>query len=67
MSSSKVAAQDPRGAWVGTDDLNGEKNDLHCTKDGFVELGRRFAAKSVELLARPSPAAFKPADFKRGG
>ncbi|MEI8375871.1 MAG: sialate O-acetylesterase [Planctomycetota bacterium] len=63
----KVATQDPRGAWVDTDDLNGEKNDLHCTKDGFVELGRRFAAKSVELLARPNPTAIIPAEFKRTG
>jgi len=57
----KVAMQDPRGAWVDTDDLNGVKNDLHCTKDGFVELGRRFAAKSVELLARPHTPAINPA------
>jgi hypothetical protein len=63
----QVATQDPRGAWVDTDDLNGEKNDLHCTKDGFVELGRRCAAKSVEVLARPIPAALKPAEFKRTG
>ena len=63
----KVATQDPRGAWVDTDDLNGENNDLHCTKDGFVELGRRFAAKAVELLARPIPAAPEPAEFKRAG
>lgn len=60
----KVATQDPRGAWVDTDDLNGEKNDLHCTKDGFVELGRRFAAKSVELLARPIPSATKQEPIK---
>ena len=59
----KVATQDPRGAWVDTDDLNGENNDLHCTKDGFVELGRRFAAKSVEVLAKPNTPAIKPARF----
>ncbi|MCE9608767.1 MAG: sialate O-acetylesterase [Chthoniobacter sp.] len=56
----KVATQDPRGAWVDTDDLNGNKNDLHCTKEGFVELGHRFAAKSVELLSKPQPSAAKP-------
>jgi hypothetical protein len=50
----KVASSDPRGAWVDTDDLNGEKNDLHCTQEGFTELGKRFAAKSVELLSKPS-------------
>jgi len=59
----KVATQDPRGAWVDTDDLNGNNNDLHCTRDGFVELGRRFAAKSVQLLARPNTPAIKPAKF----
>ena len=59
----KVATQDPRGAWVDTDDLNGDNNDLHCTKDGFVELGRRFAAKAVQLLARPNTPAIKPAKF----
>lgn len=50
----QVATEDPRGAWVDTDDLNGGNNDLHCTKEGFLELGRRFAKKSVELLARPA-------------
>ena len=56
----KVATQDPRGAWVDSDDLNGEKNDLHCTKEGFAELGRRFAAKAVELLGKPSVSPVKP-------
>jgi Carbohydrate esterase, sialic acid-specific acetylesterase len=56
----KVATQDPRGAWVDSDDLNGVKNDLHCTQEGFAELGRRFAAKAVEWLAKPSSAPVKP-------
>lgn len=48
----KVAKEDPRGVMVDTDDLNGANNDLHCDKDGFLELGRRFAAKTVELLTK---------------
>ena len=50
----KVATEDRRGGWVDTDDLNGGNNDLHCTKEGFLKLGRRLAAKSVELLAKPA-------------
>jgi hypothetical protein len=53
----KVAEADPWGGWVDTDDLNGEKNDLHYDRQGYDELGQRFAAKAVELLARPAPAA----------
>ena len=56
----KVATQDPRGAWVDSDDLNGEKNDLHCTKEGFAELVWRFASKAVELLGKPSVSPVKP-------
>jgi hypothetical protein len=52
-AQEKVAADDPRAAWVDTDDLNGPKNDLHYTKAGYEELGRRFAAKAIELLPRP--------------
>lgn len=54
-----VAASDPLGAWVDTDDLNniGDKQDLHYTKDGYVELGKRFAAKAVEVMQK---AAKKP-------
>lgn len=55
----KVAAADRRGAWVDSDDLNGDRG-LHCTKDGFVELGRRFAAQAVALLTRPNPQPGPP-------
>jgi len=51
-AQEKVAREDALGAWVDTDDLNGPKNDLHYTRDGYVELGRRFAAKCAELQAR---------------
>ena len=54
----KVAEDDERGAWVDTDDLNDKgtpdniKHDLHYTKDGYVELGKRFAAKALGLLKK---------------
>ena len=52
----KVAEDDERGAWVDTDDLNDKgtpdniKHDLHYTKDGYVELGKRFAEAALKLL-----------------
>jgi hypothetical protein len=47
-----VTEKEPLAAWVDTDDLNGERNALHYTKDGYAELGRRFAARSIELLKK---------------
>lgn len=47
-----VAKEDPRGAWVDTDELNGAKNGLHYTAAGYKELGRLFASKAIELIAR---------------
>jgi hypothetical protein len=51
-AQEKVAGDDPRAAWVDTDDLNGPSNALHYTKDGYEELGRRFAAKAIELSSK---------------
>lgn len=45
-----VAQADPRGAWVDTDDLNGPKDDLHYTKEGYDQLGQRFAEQAIELI-----------------
>jgi hypothetical protein len=45
-----VAESDPRGAWIDTDGLNGPKDGLHYTKDGYKEMGARFAAKAIELI-----------------
>jgi hypothetical protein len=52
-----LAEADPLGEWVDTDDLNdkegrgGEKrDDLHYTKDGYKELGQRFADKAIGLV-----------------
>lgn len=54
----EVAEATPLGAWVDTDDLNGDKNDLHYTKPaGYKELGARFAAKAIELARKTSGAA----------
>ena len=59
-----VAEADPRGGWIDTDDLNGPKNGLHYTKDGYKEMGTRFAAKAVELVK--SDGKPKSGDDARG-
>ncbi len=47
----EFAESDPkRRAWVDTDDLNGDKNGLHYTKQGYAMLGERFAQKAIELI-----------------
>lgn len=47
----ELAESSPRGAWIDTDDLNGETNELHYPngENGRVALGKRFAAKAIEL------------------
>ena len=47
-----LAESDPLGAWADTDDLNnkGNKDDLHYTKDGYKELGQRFADEAIKLI-----------------
>jgi hypothetical protein len=47
-----VADASDRGAWVDTDDLNGPKDGLHYTKEGYKELGKRFAEQSLELIRK---------------
>lgn len=49
-----VAKSSPRGAWVDTDDLNGPKNGLHYTKEGYKILGTRFAKKAIDLIKKSS-------------
>jgi hypothetical protein len=46
----EVADSDPRCAWIDTDDLNGPRNDLHYTPEGYRILGERFAAKAIEMI-----------------
>jgi len=37
--------------WIDTDDLNGEKNELHYIKpDGYATLGERYAEKAIALI-----------------
>ena len=52
-----VAAADPRGAWIDTDDLNGANNGLHYPKDGYKAMGERFAAKAIALVQTAAVAA----------
>jgi hypothetical protein len=56
----KVAAADPRAAWIDTDDLNGPKNNLHCTPEGYRILGERFATKALELLRKNNAVNPRP-------
>lgn len=46
----KVAEDDPLAGWVDTDDLNGPKNGLHYNKEGYAELGKRFADRCIALI-----------------
>lgn len=48
----QLADASPIGAWIDTDDLNGEKDDLHYPKgkSGKIPLAERFAAKTIELI-----------------
>lgn len=54
----KVAADEPLGAWVDTDDLNPDAagKGLHYSKAGYAELGKRFAAKAIELIRKQDGA-----------
>jgi len=49
----EVAKADPRGAWVDTDDLNGDNDGLHYNREGYVELGKRFAEAAIDLIVQP--------------
>ena len=39
---------------VKTDDLNGEKNELHYTSKGYAELGKRYVREAIKLLDIPT-------------
>ena len=59
----KVAADDPHGAWVDTDDVNNKvkkgkpTNDLHYTPEGYILFGQRLARQAVALINGKKPAA----------
>lgn len=47
----QVAGEDSRHrAWVDTDDLNGDKDALHYTNEGYKTLGERFASAAIKLI-----------------
>ncbi len=46
----QVAEASERGAWVDTDDLSMKGDNLHYDKDGYKELGQRFAEKAIALI-----------------
>jgi len=56
----KVAESNPRFDWINTDDLNDGvnrggkeiKNDLHMAEVGYEIMGKRFADKSIQLIAK---------------
>lgn len=48
----KVAESNKRGAWVDTDDMNGPKDGLHYSKEGYAELGKQFAQKAIALVKK---------------
>lgn len=57
-AQEKVADGEKFGAWVDTDDLNdiNGKHALHYTKNGYAELGRRFADQAIKLIRRRETA-----------
>ena len=50
-AQAEVAAGDPLVVMVDTDDLNGPRNGLHYTPDGYKTLGQRFADAAIKLIA----------------
>jgi hypothetical protein len=51
-----VVKADPKSAWIDTDDLNGKRDDLHYTKEGYITLGERFADKAIEIIKKEPSA-----------
>ncbi len=54
-AQAEVADSSPRGLLVDTDDLNGEKDGLHYTRDGYKTLGQRFADAAIKLVKQSTP------------
>ncbi len=54
----KVGESNPRFGWINTDDLNDGynregneiKDDLHMSAKGYVEMGKRFANESIQVI-----------------
>ncbi len=46
-----LADENPRAVWIDTDDLNGEKHDLHYVRpDGYRKLGERYVEAARKLI-----------------
>lgn len=52
QAQMKVAVTQDYGAWVDTDDLNGENDSLHYPKAGYKVLGERYAVTALELIKK---------------
>ena len=50
-----VAKNDKFGAWINSDDLNGDDNNVHNNAEGTKELGRRFANAALKLIQSNGP------------
>lgn len=48
----KMADSHDNWRWIDTDDLNGEHNGLHYPKDGYREMGRRFATAALDIIKK---------------
>lgn len=48
----RVAEADSRGAWVDTDDLNGDRDHLHYTDEGYRVFGERLAQAAIRQLKK---------------
>lgn len=46
----QIAESDSHGAWVDTDDLNGDQDDLHYTEEGYKKFGARLAQAAITQL-----------------
>ncbi len=47
-----VGKDDPLADWIDTDDWNGPMDGLHYNDEGYKELGKAFAEKTVKLLKK---------------
>ena len=50
QAQENFAKTDPHASWVDTDDLNGEKNELHYTAEGYKTLGERFSTQAIKAI-----------------
>ena len=51
-----VVAADSRATWADSDDLNGEKNEVHYPKEGYDKLALRVARQASALIKSEVPA-----------